>query len=77
VTATSLVVLAIPNSVELVLSAYAAWWLGSCVLPLSTKLVPAEQAAVLAAAAESGRPIVTIVAEGVHVGGTDLGIGLS
>jgi bile acid-coenzyme A ligase len=74
VTAYSLVLLAIPNSVEFVECAYASWWLGACVLPLSTKLVAAEQAAILAAASDSGRPIVTVVADGVHVGPADIGV---
>jgi bile acid-coenzyme A ligase len=74
VTADSLVLLAIPNSVEFVACAYAAWWLGACVLPLSTKLVAAERAGVLAAAADSGRPIVTIVADSGQACGTDIGL---
>jgi bile acid-coenzyme A ligase len=68
VTSESLVILAVPNSVEFVLCAYASWWLGACVFPLSTKLVAAEQREVLDAAAESGRPLFVITAPGVHIG---------
>jgi bile acid-coenzyme A ligase len=67
VTSESLVVLAVPNSAEFVLCAYAVWWLGACVLPLSTKAVVSEQREVLAAAAESGRPLVLVAAPGVAV----------
>ncbi|HEX4220671.1 MAG TPA: AMP-binding protein, partial [Acidimicrobiales bacterium] len=74
VTQDSLVLLAIPNSVEFVACAYAVWWLGACMLPLSTKLVAAERAGILAAAAESGRQIITIVADGVQAGGTDISL---
>ena len=56
----TLVVLALPNGVEVVLGAYATWWLGGCIMPLSTTLAPTERDEVLRAAAESGRVIVTI-----------------
>jgi bile acid-coenzyme A ligase len=67
VTSESLVVLAVPNSVELVICAYASWWLGACVFPLSTKLVETEQREVLAAAAESRRPLVVVASAGVGI----------
>jgi bile acid-coenzyme A ligase len=67
VTPESLVVLALPNGAELVICAYASWWVGACVFPLSTKLVEAEQHEVLAAAAESGRHVVVVAAPGVHI----------
>jgi bile acid-coenzyme A ligase len=67
VTSESLVVLAVPNSAESILCMYATWWLGACVFPLSTKLVAAEQREVLAAAAESGRPMVVIAAPSVSI----------
>jgi bile acid-coenzyme A ligase len=69
----SLVVLAVPNGVGFVTCAYATWWLGACLLPLPIRLVPAEQRAVLAAAAESGRPLVVVAAPGIEIDAASVG----
>src|SRR5262249_2858171 len=68
----SLVVVALPNSLEHVVVAYASWWLGPCYMPLSTRLPLAERSQVLHAAATSGRRTVVVDLED----GGDATIGL-
>ncbi len=60
VTSNSLVLVALPNSVEHVLSCLAAWQLGALVVPVNAKLPPWERDQIVDAAAESGRDLLVI-----------------
>jgi bile acid-coenzyme A ligase len=56
----SLIVLAIQNSPELVIAAFATWKLGGCVLTLNPRLADRERRETLDAASDSGRRLFII-----------------
>lgn len=56
----SLVAVALGNTRLGVVSEFAAWWLGACVMPLSHRLPDTEREHVLEAAVESGRALFVV-----------------